>query len=242
MRRCVMCHFSFMGPQAFPYSNVYSLEDLPEIDAVLISHDHYDHLDYETFLKLKSKVDKFFVPLGLAAHLERWGVPSENITELDWWDEVQFDENLLFAAVPMRHFSGRGVTDRSKTLWAGWVIKGKNSSVIHTGDSGYGDHFKEIGNKYGPFDLTMVECGQYNKDWKFIHMMPEETVQAHIDLKGKYLLPIHWGRFKLALHSWTDPIVRATAEAKKMNVELISPVAGQIVSLTPPLPKKHWWE
>lgn len=233
--------FSFMGPQAFPYSNTYALEDMPEIDAVLISHDHYDHLDYETFLQLKSLVKKFYVPLGLGAHLERWGIPTENITELDWWDEVQFDEDLLFACVPMRHFSGRGVTDRFNTLWAGWVIKGTTHSVIHTGDSGYGDHFKKIGDTYGPFDVTMVECGQYNQNWRYIHMMPEETVQAHIDLKGKYLLPIHWGRFNLSLHSWTDPVVRATKEAKKKNVDLISPIVGQVVTIRPPLPKTRWW-
>jgi L-ascorbate metabolism protein UlaG (beta-lactamase superfamily) len=121
------------------------------------------------------------------------------------------------------------------------VIKGKDNSIIHTGDSGYGDHFKKIGEKYGPFDFTMVECGQYNVNWHFIHMMPEETVQAHIDLKGKYLLPIHWGRFNLALHSWTDPILRASAEAETKGVDLISPVAGQTVTLTPPMPHQEWW-
>ena len=232
--------FGFMGPQAFPYTHKYSIDDLPEIDAVLISHDHYDHLDYETILKLRDRVDHFFVPLGLAAHLQHWGVDASKIKELDWWDESGF-MGLTFACVPMRHFSGRGLSDRYCTLWAGWVIQSKDRSVIHTGDSGYGPHFKKIGERYGPFDLTMVECGQYNENWKQIHMMPEETVQAHFDLKGKFLLPIHWGRFNLALHSWTDPISRATAEANKKKADLITPIVGQTVSIHPPLPHRDWW-
>lgn len=233
--------FSFFGPQAFPYSISYTLDDLPKLDAVVISHDHYDHLDYETFQELKHMVDRFFVPLGVSTHLVRWGVDEGNIIELDWWDEVIF-EDLTLACVPMRHFSGRGMGDRYSTLWAGWVIKSTEHSVIHTGDSGYGDHFKDIGDKYGPFDFAMVECGQYNENWPYIHMMPEETVRASIDLKAKYLLPIHWGRFNLALHEWTDPILRATKEAKIKNVNLISPTVGELVSLNPPLPKKRWWE
>ncbi len=206
--------FSFFGPQAFPYSNTYTLHDLPKLDAVIITHDHYDHLDYETFLDLKNMADRFYVPLGVSAHLIKWGIPSENIIELDWWDESQF-EDLTLTCVPMRHFSGRGISDRYHTLWAGWVIKSPDHAVIHTGDSGYGDHFTEIGEKLGPFDLAMVECGQYNENWPYIHMMPEETVQASIDLKATYLLPIHWGRFNLALHSWTDPAERVTIEAKR---------------------------
>jgi len=233
--------FSFFGPQGFPYSNSYSLDDLPDLDAVVITHDHYDHLDYETFQRLKQLVTRFYVPLGVSAHLIKWGVPKENISELDWWDEIKYD-NLTLACVPMRHFSGRGMGDRYTTLWAGWVIKSSKNSVIHSGDSGYGDHFAAIGEKYGPFDFAMVECGQYNENWPYIHMMPEETVQASIDLNAKYLLPIHWGRFNLSLHSWTDPAERVTAEAKNKNVEVITPVVGEIVTLVLPLPKKHWWE
>ena len=232
--------FPFMGPRSFPYSQEYAIEDLPDIDAVLISHDHYDHLDYETIRKLNEKVSKFFVPLGLAAHLMRWNVPEANIYEMDWWDEVTFD-NLLFACVPMRHFSGRAITDRNSTLWAGWVIQSENRTVIHTGDSGYGPHFKKIGEKYGPFDLTMVECGQYNESWKLIHMMPEETVQAHLDMQGKFLIPIHWGRFNLALHPWKDPVLRVSAAAIENNVALITPVVGKTFTLNPPPQKSEWW-
>lgn len=234
--------FAFTGPKAFAYSNIYHVEDLPKIDAVLISHDHYDHLDYETMRELKDKVNKFYVPLGLGAHMERWGIPKNHITELEWWDEIEFDNELLFACVPMRHFSGRGINDRNKTLWAGWVIKSNEHSVIHTGDSGYGDHFKQIGEKYGPFDLTMVECGQYNEGWPYIHMTPEQTIQAHIDLNGKLLLPIHWGRFNLSLHSWTDPIERASSASIQQNIDLIAPVPSQKVILSNPLAYYEWWK
>ncbi len=234
--------FTFMGPKAFPYSTHFSIADLPEIDAILISHDHYDHLDYETILKLKNLSIPFYVPLGLGAHLERWGIPAENIFEAEWWDEFRFDQEIVFACVPMRHFSGRGISDRNKTLWAGWVIKSEKHTIIHTGDSGYGPHFKQIGEKYGPFDLTMVECGQYNEGWPYIHMTPEETVQAHIDLDGKLLLPIHWGRFNLSLHSWTDPVERASEASNQKNIDLITPVPGQVVSLSNPLAYYEWWK
>lgn len=234
--------FLFMGPKAFQYTHTYSVNDLPNIDAVIITHDHYDHLDFETILKLKDRTIPFYVPLGLGAHLERWGIPANYITEGEWWDEFEFNQDIIFACVPMRHFSGRGISDRNKTLWAGWVIKSAAHAIIHTGDSGYGDHFKQIGEKYGPFDITMVECGQYNEGWPYIHMTPEETVQAHIDLDGKLLLPIHWGRFNLSLHSWTDPIERASVTSNQKNIDLITPVPGQVVSLNNPLAYYEWWK
>ena len=142
----------------------------------------------------------------------------------------------------MRHFSGRGISDRNKTLWAGWVIISEKHTVIHTGDSGYGDHFKMIGEKYGPFDLTMIECGQYNEGWPYIHMMPEETVQAHFDLGGRILMPIHWGRFNLSLHSWTDPIERALTASNEKKMNLLTPVPGQTVSIGKPIESKRWWK
>jgi L-ascorbate metabolism protein UlaG (beta-lactamase superfamily) len=233
--------YSFLGPNAFPYSRDFSPDDLPPLDAVVISHDHYDHLDYETMGKLKDRAGHFFVPLGVSAHLMRWGIPPEKITELDWWEEARY-ENILLACVPMRHFSGRGITDRFTTLWGGWVIRSGDHSVIHTGDSGYGPHFREIGERYGPFDLTMVECGQYNENWRYIHMMPEQTVQAHLDLKGRLLMPIHWGKFKLALHPWTEPVERAGKEARARNVKMLTPLAGQTFTLAPPLPESEWWQ
>ncbi len=222
---------SFMGVKRFNYTNQFEVEDMPEIDVVLISHDHYDHLDYHTILKLKNKARKFYVPLGVAAHLIHWGIEEEKIVELDWWDKNELSDSLQFIATPSRHFSGRKGVDKDYTLWCSWVIKSNNSSVYYCGDSGYGDHFKQIGDKYGPFDLTLMECGQYNEGWPYIHMMPEQSVQAHVDLKGKTMIPIHWGKFNLSLHKWTEPIERAKKHAEVLSVELLSPIPGQIIEI-----------
>ncbi len=230
----------FMGPKRFQDELPISMEDLPELDAVLISHDHYDHLDYESILKLKDKVKKFYLPLGVGEHLIKWGVDKEKIVELDWWTDVTLDD-LTFAATPSRHFSGRGFA-RNQTLWCSWVIKSDSSSVFFSGDSGYGKHFKEIGEKYGPFDITLMECGQYNKQWANIHMMPEETTQAHVDVKGKLLLPIHWGAFVLALHDWTDPIERVTAKAQELGVDVVTPRVGQPIVLQDAETYSNWWK
>ncbi|HSX34551.1 MAG TPA: MBL fold metallo-hydrolase, partial [Candidatus Saccharimonadales bacterium] len=198
----------FAGPKRFSKPPI-SAEELPHIDAVLISHDHYDHLDYETIKKLRAKTTKFFVPLGVAAHLQRWGVQTSQIVELDWWDSAPF-EGLTLACTPARHFSGRGLNDRFKTLWCSWVIEspGTKTKLFFSGDTGYGPHFKQIGKKYGPFDLTLLECGQYDKRWANIHMQPEQTFTAFQDLRGKRLMPLHWGAFSLALHSWVDSVER----------------------------------
>jgi L-ascorbate metabolism protein UlaG (beta-lactamase superfamily) len=222
---------SFMGVKRFAYSNQYNVEDLPEIDVVLISHDHYDHLDYPTIKKLKNKTKKFYVPLGVAAHLIRWGVDENKIVELDWWENNQFDEKLNFTSTPGRHFSGRKGVDKDYTLWCSWVIESVGEKVFYCGDSGYGGHFKQIGEKFGSFDLTLMECGQYNEGWPYIHMMPEQSVQAHIDLNGKTMIPIHWGKFKLSLHKWTEPIERARKEAERLSVSLLSPTPGEIIEI-----------
>jgi L-ascorbate metabolism protein UlaG (beta-lactamase superfamily) len=232
---------SFMGPKRFSDSLPIELDELPFIDAILVSHDHYDHLDYGSIKKLNENTGHFFVTLGVGAHLERWGVPAEKITELDWWDEATLG-SLTFAATPARHFSGRGFSDRMKTLWASWVIKGRQERIFFSGDSGYFDGFKEIGEKYGPFDITLMECGQYNELWPYIHMMPEETVQAHLDLKGKVLMPIHWAGFALAMHSWTDPIERASKKAKELNVHMTTPRIGEPIILHKRIPVSRWWE
>ncbi len=216
--------------RSFKYTNPINIEDLPEIDILLISHDHYDHLDHKTIKNLDHKVKAYYVPLGVEAHLLRWGVSTHKIHIADWWDEFKIDESLTLAATPARHFSGRGFT-RNETLWCSWVIKGPQSSIYFGADSGYGGHFNEIGSKYGPFDLTMIECGQYNKNWALIHAMPEESVQAHLDLAGITMMTIHWGKFQLALHSWTDPIERAGAEADRKNVKLLEPMIGDIITI-----------
>lgn len=218
-----------------------SIEDLPNIDAVLLSHDHYDHLDYGSIVKLKDKVNQFYVPLGVGVHLQEWGIEESRIHELDWWDKTEHDSlKLVFA--PSRHFSGRGLTDRSKTLWGSWVIQSPEHSIYFSGDSGYGTHFKEIGEKYGPFDFAMMECGQYNERWRNIHLMPEETVAAAIDLQANLMMPIHWGAFTLALHDWTDPVVRATKEASRLNVPITTPQIGEPIDLnSSTYPQNSWW-
>jgi L-ascorbate metabolism protein UlaG (beta-lactamase superfamily) len=234
--------FPAIGPQRFSDSLPANPEDLPHIDAVLISHDHYDHLDYGSIKKLSAKVTMFFVPLGLSAHLQKWGVAPEAITELDWWDERSF-EGLTFACTPSRHFSGRTLTDRFATLWCSWVVRAGNTRVFFSGDTGYGPHFKQIGDTYGPFDLTLLECGQYDPRWSTIHMQPEQTVTAHLDLRGKRMIPMHWGAFVLALHSWTDPIERVLAAGKQAGAAIITPKIGETVMFTAKkYPTKAWWK
>lgn len=232
---------SFIGPKRFSETLPIAIEDLPAIDAVLISHDHYDHLDYGSIKKLAEKTSHFYVALGVGAHLERWGVPAAKITEMDWWQESSF-QGLKFVSTPARHFSGRGLSDRMKTLWTSWVIKGERDKIFFSGDTGYFDGFKEIGDKYGPFDITLMECGQYNELWANIHMMPEETVQAHLDLKGKLLMPIHWGAFTLAMHSWTDPVERVMSKAKALKIPITTPRIGEPIILNSSIPKTVWWE
>jgi len=229
----------FLGSSRFNKKLPISIENLPEIDLVLISHDHYDHLDYGSIQQLHSKVKQFYVPLGIKSHLTKWGVDASKIIELDWW-ESQTLNGVEFVSAPARHFSGRGFT-RNNTLWSSWVLKSKSSSIFFSGDSGYGNHFKEIGNKYGPFDFAMIECGQYNEQWSQIHMTPEETIQATIDVQSKLMMPIHWGAFKLALHSWSDPIIRATKKAVELNVKITTPKIGESIILNEIIPTEKWW-
>ena len=230
---------SFVGPKRFSALAI-TADELPPIDAVLISHDHYDHLDYGSIKKLEKKTRRFFVPLGVGAHLERWGVPAEKITELNWWQEVTF-LGLRVAATPSRHFSGRGLDNGMQTLWSSWVIIGLKDRIFFSGDTGYSKSFADIGNKYGPFDITLMECGQYHELWPDIHMIPEQTVQAHLDLKGKLLMPIHWGAFDLTAYSWTDPIERATKAARKLKVNVTTPLIGESVVLHQHIPRTQWW-
>ncbi len=231
----------FLGSKRFQKELPISIDSLPKIDVVLISHDHYDHLDYGSIVQLNGKVGQFYVPLGIKAHLTSWGVAADKITEFDWWENINF-KGVEFVSTPARHFSGRGVTNRNSTLWCSWVLKSENTSIFFSGDSGYGTHFKEIGDKYGPFDFTMMECGQYNEQWSQIHMTPEETIQASIDVKSNLMMPIHWGSFKLALHSWDDPIVRATAKANELNVKITTPIIGEGIVLNQDnFPSSTWW-
>lgn len=232
---------SYLGPRAYAFSTDISLQDLPPVDIVILTHDHYDHLDYRTIRQLRNSVKAFYVPLGVGAHLAYWGVPENRITELDWWDSADLPRDLKLTAAPARHFSGRSFT-RNKTLWASYVLETGDSRLYLGGDSGYDAHFAEIGEKYGPFDLTILENGQYNPQWPFIHMMPEETVQACIDLKGKALLPVHWGRFSLALHAWDDPVIRLVKKAKDLNVKVATPRIGEPVKIGGDYPSVAWWD
>ncbi|WP_239616338.1 MBL fold metallo-hydrolase [Cohnella mopanensis] len=234
---------SFAGSKRYSEDILYIIDELPPIDAVLITHDHYDHLDYPSILKLKDKVGHFFVPYGVSAHLLRWGVAKEKITELNWWDETEF-QGLTIALTPSKHFSGRGLFNRDTTLWGGWVILGNKTRFFTSGDGGYDTHFEEIGKKYGPFDLALIEGGQYDRRWSWVHMTPEEAVKAHRDVNGENMMLIHWGAFTLAYHSWTEPIERALIEAKKTNVNLIATQVGDTVALNGELlaPALSWWK
>jgi len=239
------------GPTPAPHptlgKNRYSkelpieIEKMPHIDAILISHDHYDHLDYGSIQKLKLKADEFFVPLGVGRHLREWGIEASRIHELDWWENAEFN-GLKFHCTPARHFSGRGLTDRATTLWCSWVIESDSTKLFFSGDSGYGPHFKEIGDKFGGFDFVMMECGQYNEQWSSIHMMPEESVQAALDVHAKFVMPIHWGAFTLAFHSWTDPVERFTKSAKAKGISVATPRIGEAVELNVSYPNSRWWE
>ena len=232
----------WLGPKRFFEDLPIEIEKLPKIDAIVISHDHYDHLDYGSIKKLKSKVEAYYVPLGIRVHLEAWDVESDKINEMDWWQETAF-KDLQLVCTPAQHFSGRKFTNGQSTLWSSWVIKSDSTAIFFSGDSGYGPHFKEIGKQFGPFDFAMMECGQYNKMWPDIHMFPEETAQAGIDMQAKAIMPIHWGGFKLALHSWTDPIERVTKKARELEIPLVTPEVGEpIVIENLPEPNSKWWQ
>lgn len=231
-----------LGGNRFNNELPIDIEQLPQIDAVILSHDHYDHLDYDSVMQLKDKTNHFIMPLGVSVHLEAWGISREKITELDWWETIHF-EGLNLVCTPAQHFSGRKMNNGQSTLWCSWIIQSENENIYFSGDSGYAPHFKEIGDKYGPFDLALMECGQYNKLWSEIHMMPEETAQASIDLKAKKAMPIHWAGFKLALHSWKDPIERFEAAAESLNLETVTPQIGEEILLKDTIKTyNQWWE
>lgn len=233
---------SFAGSKRYSKDMLRLIDEMPFLDAVFITHDHYDHLDYLSIKRLKSKVGRFFVPHGVGAHLQRWGVAEESITELNWWDEMAF-EGLTIALTPSKHFSGRGMFNRDTTLWGGWVILGENTRFFTSGDGGYDSHFREIGKKYGPFNMTLIEGGQYDPRWSWVHMTPEEAVQAHLDVNGKNMMLIHWGAFTLAYHGWTEPVERALDKAIQEDVHLLTPKIGETVPLNGELaiPSLSWW-
>lgn len=230
---------SFAGPKRFHQPPI-SLAQLPKIDGVMISHDHYDHLDKESIKYLADNVKNFVVPLGVAKHLQSWGVLPEHIHSLDWWQSVTIAD-VTITATPTQHFSGRGLFDKNETLWASYVIESKHSKLFFSGDSGYFAGFKEIGDRFGPFDITMVETGAYDQDWATIHMTPDESLQAHKDLRGKQMLPIHNGTFDLAFHSWYEPLERIEALAQAALVPLVTPIMGQVINVNDIADTPSWW-
>jgi L-ascorbate metabolism protein UlaG (beta-lactamase superfamily) len=230
------------------------LDALPALDAIVISHDHYDHLDLPTVRTLAATREApFLVPLGVGAHLRRWGVPGDRIVELDWEEEVEI-AGLTFTATAARHFSGRALT-RNTTLWASWVLAGRDPGpgpdgrdggrgrrVFYTGDSGYFDGYAAIGAAHGPFDVTLMQIGAYGAGWPDIHMTPEEGAAAHLDLGGTLLIPLHWATFNLALHDWAEPADRAWREAKARDIQLAVPRPGERVDVDNPPPVDGWWQ
>lgn len=230
---------SWAGPKRFHASPI-GIAELPSIEGIILSHDHYDHLDYDTIRKLDHKVRKYLVPLGVGARLISWGVAPAKVQEFDWWQAVDFG-NLRLISTPAQHFSGRSLRDRNTTLWCSWVILGDGLRLFFGGDSGYHSGFRAIGESYGPFGITMLETGAYDRMWPDIHMQPEETMQAHLDLRGKWLLPIHNGTFDLALHAWTDPFERIVQLAKEKQAPIALPMMGEALSLRQPTMGGSWW-
>ena len=230
--------FSFMV-KSFNGSDVYKPEEMPGIDYLLITHDHWDHLDDETVRKLT--VGKVITGLGTGAHLERWGFNSEQIIELDWDERAVLESGLMVTATPGRHFSGRGLK-RNQSLWCSFVLDTPSKKIFIGGDSGYDSHFVKIGNEHGPFDLALLECGQYNVYWKYIHMMPEQTVQAAIDLQARTFMPVHWAKFALAYHAWDESIDRVTKEAGRLGIPIVHPMIGEELNLNDFGGHKQWWK
>ena len=251
------------GPKVFQQQNPTLSSDIPDLNAIVISHDHYDHLDYSTIKELEPRTDRFIVPLGVGAHLERWGIDPSKIVELYWGESFDLNDEVKFTAAPSQHFSGRRPSMQNRTLWNAWVIKGIGRSVFFGGDSGYFSGFRDIGNEYGPFDVVMLDCGQYSKYWAAIHMHPEQVVQASCDLRGKVLLPIHWGKLNLSFHPWTEPIERVITELERrsfdtelidgendegteadelaINLKLATPLIGETFDPSGSVPSRKWW-
>jgi L-ascorbate metabolism protein UlaG (beta-lactamase superfamily) len=230
---------TWLGPRRW-YDPPLALEHLPHIDAVVISHDHYDHLDHRTLVAMKHWKTSFIVPLGVGAHLASWGIPEEKIVELDWWDRLKVGA-VEVVCTPARHASGRLGFDKDSTLWAGYGLIGPRHRVYFSGDTGRFPAMKEIGEKFGPFDVTMIETGQYHQAWPDWHIGPEQAVLAHQDVHGLVMLPVHWAMLTLAFHGWTEPIERVLAAARRAGVKVLAPRPGQSVEPATSPELERWW-
>ncbi|MEO7310054.1 MAG: MBL fold metallo-hydrolase [Chitinophagaceae bacterium] len=226
--------------KSYKGSDVYTTDELPEIDYLFLTHDHWDHLDYDTVIKLRRKTKNIICGLGVGAHLEHWGLDKHIIIEKNWGETAQLGDGFTVHVTPARHFSGRGFK-RQSTLWASYVLQTASFNIFLGGDSGYDTHFATIGETFGPFDLAILECGQYNANWKYIHMMPEETVQAAIDLKAAKLVPVHWAKFSLGQHAWDEPIIRATSSARAKGLPILTPMIGEALNLDGSESTTDWW-
>jgi L-ascorbate metabolism protein UlaG (beta-lactamase superfamily) len=233
--------FSWIGPKRFHQSPV-NAEELPGVDVVLITHDHYDHLEKSTLVTISKKVERFIVPLGIGTLLEDWGINSAKITELDWWETFS-SGSLTFHATPAVHYASRGLFDANQRLWCSWSIVGKDMRAFISGDSGYYDEFKNIGERLGPFDVTFLKIGSYNDKgtWRALHMTPEEAGQQHLDLRGQLLVPLHWATFDIALHPWYEPIERMISFTEKESITLVTPEIGEKINLQGTPKTDRWW-
>ncbi len=232
---------SFAGPRRF--SDVpLTASQMPEVDVLLLSHDHYDHLDYDTIKSLDSKVEEYIVPLGVEIILEDWGVEPEKIHTLAWWENIEID-NITYTLTPSQHFTGRNPLKSNSTLWGGYYLDNGIHKVYYTGDGGYNGVFKKVKAQLGAPDLMLSECGQYDPSWAYVHMMPEEVAQATIDTEAKWMIPVHWGTFCICNHAWDDPIIRVTKAARENNLNIATPRIGQTVKFEDIASfNETWWE
>ncbi|MDR2970309.1 MAG: MBL fold metallo-hydrolase [Bacteroidales bacterium] len=230
--------------KAFIGTNIFKSEDIPNIDYLLITHDHWDHLDYKTAKELILRVKKVVCPLGVGAHLARWGYVTSDIIEMDWNERIVPDQFVEMICLPARHFSGRGVRQK-KTLWASFLIKSLSLKIFISGDGGYDTHFASIGEQIGEIDFALIENGQYDNSWKYIHMHPEEVLQAGIDLRAKYIIPVHHSKFSISKHCWKEPLQRIIAINEQLDKQqqILTPKIGEIVFLNDPIQSfTRWWE
>jgi len=233
--------FSWIGPRRFHPSPITAGE-LPDIDVVLITHDHYDHLEKATLVAIKKKVARFIVPLGIGSLLENWGINSSKITELDWWESYS-SGSLTFYATPAVHYANRGLLDTNQRLWCSWSVLGEKKKAFISGDSGYFNGFRNIGERLGPFDVTFLKIGAYSDKgtWRALHMTPEEAGQQHLDVKGQLLVPLHWATFDLALHPWYEPVERLVTFSEQESIILVTPKVGEKIKLRGQPNTDHWW-
>jgi L-ascorbate metabolism protein UlaG (beta-lactamase superfamily) len=231
--------FRRFGPKRF-HAPPIALADLPPLRGVILSHDHYDHLDRETVLALARTTSVFLTPLGVGDRLIEWGIDASMVRQFDWWQGAEID-GLTFTATPAQHFSGRSLFDGNSTLWASWVIVDGDLRVFFSGDTGYFDGFRTIGERLGPFDVTLLETGAYDAQWPYVHMRPDETVQAHLDLRGRWLVPVHNGTFDLAMHRWQEPFERVMRLTAERGIALATPRMGERLDLAAPHRGERWW-